>query len=341
MTMISPAEKPKILLLGEIDHAHDTWQRLSNIGELVTPQATNRAEFLQECRDGKLDGVRVAYRTFSSVSITGLIDQEVVDALPKSMEFLAHCGSGYDQVDVAACSARSPPLRVSNVPTAVDESTADVALFLIIGALRNFNAGMQNLRAGKWKGYPEPIALGHDPQGKILGILGMGGIGRNLKKKAEAFGMTVIYHNRKKLSEELAGGAQYVSFDELLAQSDVISLNLPLNKNTRHIISHAEFAKMKTGVIIVNTARGPVLDEEALVMALDSGKVTSAGLDVFENEPKVHPGLIQNPNVILIPHMGTWSIETQTGMEEWAISNVRQAVETGKLKSPVPEQAEL
>ncbi|KAK2873249.1 hypothetical protein FQN49_002483 [Arthroderma sp. PD_2] len=338
---MTSAGKPKILLLGEIDHAHGAWQSLSDIGELVTPKATNRAEFLQECHDGKLDGVRAAYRTFASVSITGLIDQEVVDALPKSLEFLAHCGSGYDQVDVAACSARSPPLRVSNVPTAVDESTADVSMFLIIGALRNFNAGMQALREGKWRGSPQTIALGHDPQGKVLGVLGMGGIGRNLKKKAEAFGMSVIYHNRRELSEELAGGAKYVSFDELLTQSDIISLNLPLNENTRHIISHAEFAKMKTGVIIVNTARGPVLDEEALVMALDSGKVTSAGLDVFENEPKIHPGLMQNPNVILVPHMGTWSVETQTGMEEWAISNVRQAVETGKLRTPVPEQAQI
>jgi D-3-phosphoglycerate dehydrogenase len=169
----------------------------------------------------------------------------------------------------------------------------------------------------------------------------MGGIGRNLKKKAEAFGMRVIYHNRRQLSEELAAGAEYVTFDELLAKSDVISLNLPLNKHTRHIISKAEFEKMKDGVVIVNTARGAVMDEEALVQALDSGKVYSAGLDVFEEEPKVHPGLIRNPNVLLVPHMGTWTVETQTAMEEWAIENVRLAIETGKLKSPVPEQADL
>jgi D-3-phosphoglycerate dehydrogenase len=137
-------------------------------------------------------------------------------------------GAGYDQVDVHACSQRNPPLRVSNVPTAVDDATADVNMFLIIGALRNFNAGMHALREGKWRGVPAP-RLGHDPEGKVLGILGMGGIGRNLKRKAEAFGMKIIYHNRRKLSEELAAGAEYVSFDELLAQSDVISLNLPLN----------------------------------------------------------------------------------------------------------------
>lgn len=211
----------------------------------------------------------------------------------------------------------------------MDDATADVNMFLIIGALRNFNAGMQALREGKWRGQPLP-ALGHDPEGKVLGILGMGGIGRNLKKKAEAFGMRVIYHNRRRLSEELAAGAEYVTFDELLAKSDVISLNLPLNvrfpillltilwviltlekKHTRHIISKAEFEKMKDGVVIVNTARGAVMDEEALVQALDSGKVYSAGLDVFEEEPKVHPGLIRNPNVLLVPHMGTWTVEVR------------------------------
>jgi glyoxylate reductase len=218
------------------------------------------------------------------------------------------------------------------VPTAVDDATADVNMFLILGALRNFNAGMHALREGKWRGQPAP-SFGHDPQGKTLGILGMGGIGRNLKKKAEAFGMKVIYHNRRKLNEELSGGAQYVTFDELLSTSDVLSLNLPLNvcdtcqlfgkfyeaerhrtltweqKHTRHIISKAEFDKMKDGVVVVNTARGAVMDEAALVDALDSGKVFSAGLDVFEEEPKIHPGLIRNPNVLLVPHMGTWTIE--------------------------------
>lgn len=338
--MVSTETRPKILLLGKIHHAQKTWEALSELGELVQPAATNRAEFIQECQDGKLDGVVAAYRTFASAKITGLVDEELVNALPKSLKFLAHCGAGYDQVDVHACSARNPPIHVSNVPTAVDDATADTTMFLILGALRNFNTGMQALREGKWIGQPAP-ALGHDPQGKVLGILGMGGIGRNLKKKAEVFGMRVIYHNRRELSEELSGGAEYVTFDELLGRSDVISLNLPLNKNTRHIIGKPEFAKMKDGVVVVNSARGAVMDEAALVEALDSGKVLSAGLDVFEEEPKVHPGLIRNPNVILVPHMGTYTVETLTAMEEWAISNVRLGIEAGKLKSPVPEQEKL
>jgi len=196
---------------------------------------------------------------------------------------------------------------------------------------------MMALRNGHFMGSPPP-PLGHDPQGKVLGILGMGGIGRNLMKKAAAFGMTTQYHNRSKLSEELSGGAKHVSFDKLLATSDVLSLNLPLNQHTHHIISTKEFEKMKDGIVIVNTARGAVMDEAALVRALDSGRVWSCGLDVFEEEPRIHPGLVANPHVMLLPHMGTWTIETQAKMEVWCIENVRSAVEKGVLKSPVPEQ---
>ncbi|KAJ5343871.1 hypothetical protein N7541_008578 [Penicillium brevicompactum] len=332
--------KPKVLLIGNIDHAQKAWIALGASAELIESTATQRTEFIQECKDGKFDGVIALYRSIPSVPLTGVFDEELLNVLPKSLRFIAHCGAGYDQIDVHACSARSPPIRVSNVPTAVDNATADVNMFLILGALRNFNTGMNALRQGKWRGQPAP-PLGHDPQGKTLGILGMGGIGRNLKKKAEAFGMKVVYHNRRELGDELAAGAQYVSFDELLSTSDVISLNLPLNKNTRHIISKAEFAKMKDGVVVVNTARGAVMDEAALVEALDSGKVFSAGLDVYEEEPKIHPGLLSNQNVILVPHMGTWTSETMLSMEEWTIDNIRAALETGSLKSPVPEQAGL
>ncbi|KAJ5138604.1 uncharacterized protein N7515_003452 [Penicillium bovifimosum] len=338
--MGSTSPMPKVLKLGNIDHAQAAWTALGEVAELVEPAATDRADFIQECKDGKLDGVVAIYRTIGSLAQTGLVDEELLKALPSSLRYIAHCGAGYDQIDVHACSARNPPVRVSNVPTAVDDATADVNMFLILGALRNFNTGMNALRKGQWRGLPAP-PLGHDPQGKVLGILGMGGIGRNLKKKAEVFGMKVIYHNRRKLSDELSGGAQYVSFDELLSTSDVVSLNLPLNKNTRHIIGKAEFAKMKDGVVVVNTARGAVMDEAALVDALNRGKVFSAGLDVFENEPYIHPGLLKNQNVILVPHMGTWTSETMLAMEEWAIDNIRMALEVGKLKSPVPEQVDL
>ncbi|KAI5819665.1 D-isomer specific 2-hydroxyacid dehydrogenase [Pyronema omphalodes] len=331
--------QPKILLLGEITHAKKEWSALSSLGELITPKSNNRQDFINEAKGGAFDGTVAAFRTFQSIGITGRIDEELVAALPKSLRFLCHNGAGYDQIDISACTSRG--ILVSNVPTAVDDATADVNLFLIIGALRGFNRGMTSLRRNAWlkdaSGNPHP--LGHDPQEKVLGILGMGGIGRALKKRTDALGMKTIYHNRNKLSPELEDGAEWVSFDELLKRADVLSLNLPLNANTRHIINKEAFEKMKDGVVIVNTARGGVMDEAALVDALNSGKVASVGLDVYEDEPNVHPGLVANEAVMLVPHMGTYTYETQYKMECWAIDNVRMAVGEGKLKSIVPEQA--
>ncbi len=198
------------------------------MAEVITPKAQSRAEFITECRSGRLDGVQVAFRTFDSVTVTGKIDAELVAQLPRSLRFICHNGAGYDQIDVAACSARD--IRVSNTPTAVDDATADMGMFLVLGTLRNLSVSMTNLRNGEWRGKTPP-ALGHDPQGKVLGILGMGGIGRNMAKKALAFGMKIRYYNRTRLSEsvEVELQAEYVSFSTLLAGSDVLSLNLPLN----------------------------------------------------------------------------------------------------------------
>ncbi|OAQ87332.1 glyoxylate reductase [Purpureocillium lilacinum] len=334
------ADKPKVLLLGEIEHAHDAWVSIADIAHVLRPQSSNRADFIAECKSGALDGVVAAYRTFASAQVTGRIDGELLDALPSSFRYLCHNGAGYDQIDVPACTQRN--VRVSNTPTAVDDATADTAIWLLLGALRNLPASMAALRAGTWRNGPDgrPLALGHDPQGKVLGILGMGGIGRNLAAKARAFGMRIRYHNRSRLSADAEDGAEYVDFETLLRESDVLSLNLPLNPRTRHVISTPQFAIMKSGIVIVNTARGAVMDEAALVDALASGRVTSAGLDVYENEPQIHPGLLANPNVLLVPHMGTWTLETETKMEEWAIDNVRMAVTEGKLKSIRKEDEE-
>lgn len=202
----------------------------------MTATSTNRTDFLQEASSGAFEGCIAAYRTFDSFEVTGKIDAELLDALPRSLRFICHNGAGYDQVDIQACTARG--IRVSNTPTAVDDATADLGIFLMLGALRNLPAGMAALRAGEWRGV-NPPALGHDPQGKVLGILGMGGIGRNMAKKALAFGMKIRYHNRTRLDpaveEELE--AEYVDFDRLLAESDVLSLNLPLNVREIYAIS--------------------------------------------------------------------------------------------------------
>ncbi|KAI1504513.1 D-isomer specific 2-hydroxyacid dehydrogenase [Biscogniauxia marginata] len=336
-------DRPKVLLLGKIEHAHDTWASIGRLADVVTPRATNRADFLRECRSGALDGISVAYRTFESVSVTGRVDAELLSALPRTLRFVCHNGAGYDSVDVPACDARG--VLVSNAPTAVDDSTADLGIFLMLGAMRNLNPGMRSLREGRWRGEGGALpALGHDPQGKVLGILGMGGIGRNVARRAaRAFGMRIRYHNRARLAPEVEAecAAEYVGFEELLRSSDVLSLNLPLNSQTHHLISDAQFAQMKPGVVIVNTARGAVMDEAALVSALRSGRVGGAGLDVYEDEPRVHPGLVADPRVLLVPHMGTWTVETQTKMEEWTMSNVRAALERGTLRSVVPEQRDM
>jgi glyoxylate reductase len=332
--------RPAVLLLGKIDHALAEWSALSAHADLLNPKSTNRAAFLTECRSGTFNNVVAAYRTFSSASITGPWDTELLSALPPSWRFLCHVGAGYDAIDVTACAARTPPLLVSNVPDPVNDATADTAIWLMLGALRGFNPCMSSLRAGRWRDNPAP-PMGHDPQGKVLGILGMGGIGRNMARKAAAFGMTTIYHNRRPLETELADGAEYVSFEELLRRADVLSLNLPLNAKTRHIISRRELRLMKRSAVLVNTARGAVVDEAALVEALDEGLIAGAGLDVFEDEPRVHQGLLDNEKVMLLPHCGTYTFETMHKMEAWAIENVRLALTEDQLKSPVPEHKDL
>ncbi|KAF5616363.1 d-3-phosphoglycerate dehydrogenase [Fusarium sp. NRRL 25303] len=322
------ANKPKVLFLGSIKQYR----------EPVYPKSNQRSAFIEETKSGAFDGVKAIYGTNKSVGITGPFDAELLDILPKSLKFICHNGAGYDPIHVSECTSRG--ILVSNTPTAVDDATADITIFLLIGALRNISSSIFTLREGTWRGTPPP-SLGHDPQGKVLGILGMGGIGRNVARKARAFGMTVRYHNRSRLSPDLEDGAEYVDFETLLKDSDVLSLNLPLNPKTRHTIGKPQFDIMKRGIVIVNTARGAVMDEAALVEALESGQVASAGLDVFENEPEVQPGLLKNKNVLLVPHMGTWTVETERLMETWAMDNVRLAVTEGKLKSIVSEQKYL
>lgn len=206
----------------------------------------------------------------------------------------------------------------------------------MLGALRRVSTPFLNVRQGNWRG--KNFGLGHDPKNKVLGILGMGGIGSAVATRAKAFGMSIQYHNRNRLPEEKEQGAKYVSFEELIKTSDVLSLNLALNASTRHIISKPQFDQMKDGVVIVNTARGPIIDEAALVQALNSGKVFSAGLDVFEEEPKIHPGLLENENAVLLPHIGTATWETQKEMEILVLDNLRSAVEGKGLLTQVPEQ---
>ncbi|KAH1627253.1 hypothetical protein KXX21_002488 [Aspergillus fumigatus] len=327
---------PSALLIGAITHARKEWKDLSSILTLKEFPEGTRDEFIRNCKDGQYDDVVVIYRSNASTKFTGPFDAELLSVLPKSLKYICHNGAGYDNIDIPACSEKG--IAVSSTPVAVNHATADVGIFLMIGALRQAYIPLSALRAGQWQG---KTTLGHDPQGKVLGILGMGGIGREMANRARAFGMKIQYHNRSRLSPELEGDAQYVSFDELLANADVLSLNLALNAKTRHIIGEKEFQKMKDGVVIVNTARGALIDEKALVAALDSGKVMSAGLDVYENEPEIEPGLVNNSRVMLLPHIGTATYETQKEMELLVLNNLRSAVEKGEMITLVPEQKDI
>ncbi|EPY53274.1 hydroxyacid dehydrogenase [Schizosaccharomyces cryophilus OY26] len=333
--MPSSSTKPSILLVGSLRHAFKEWKSLNEYADLKVFCDESREVFYERCKT-EFQNVKAILRTYNSKFFMGVFDEDVIQHLPSSVKYICHVGAGYETVNVDACSKRG--IRVANCPVAVDDATADTAIFLMIGAFRRFNKGLFSLRDGHWSLNNQPS---HDPEGKTLGILGMGGIGRTVAKRARAFDMNIIYYNRRPLSEKDAAGAKYVQFDQLLTESDVLYLSLPLNKHTYHIIGKDEFKKMKRGIVIVNTARGPVMDEEALVDALKEGIVYSAGLDVFEHEPQVHPGLIENPDVILLPHLGTNSLETQHKMEAFSIENMKSGVLHDKLISPVPEQREM
>ncbi|KAF4547407.1 D-isomer specific 2-hydroxyacid dehydrogenase-like protein 3 [Elsinoe fawcettii] len=327
-------KKPAALLVGQITHANKEWEEFGKDVELIEYRTGDRSTFISNLKSGQYSNVTYLYRSNESASVTGPFDAELISHLPPSLKYIVHNGAGYNGVDIPALTARN--IAFSSTPIAVDDATADVALFLMLGALRRVTVPFNAVRKGEWRG--RDFDLGHDPKKKVLGILGMGGIGRAVAQRARAFGMRIQYHNRSRLDKELEGDAEYVSFEDLLATSDVISLNLALNPSTTHIIGEKEFGKMKNGVVIVNTARGPIIDEAALVEALDSGKVFSAGLDVFEEEPKIHPGLLKNERAVLLPHIGTATWESQKDMELLVLENLRSAIDGKGLITQIPEQ---
>ncbi|BFZ55284.1 glyoxylate reductase [Savitreella phatthalungensis] len=332
------SNRPQVLCIGGIRHARDKWQALGEHADLLeAPLDMTREQFISLCSTD-YKNITAIYRTNFTTN-TGRFDQELVSHLPQTLRFIGHNGAGYDNVDPPALLERK--ILLGNVSGAVDAPTADIAFWLMLGALRNLGSASALAREGRWRGERGEWALGHDPEGKTLGILGMGGIGRALAKRAAAFDMRVIYHNRNKLPEGEAADAQYVSFDDLLSQSDVLSLNLPLNPSTRHIISTDELAKCKRGVVIVNTARGPVLDEEAVVAALGSGQVGNVGLDVFEREPEIHLELLKNPRTLILPHCGTSSHESMYNMEAFTLQNLQTALTNGTMPNLIPQLAPL
>jgi glyoxylate reductase len=250
------------------------------------------------------------------------VDAALLDAAGSQVAVVANVAVGYDNVDVPELIDRG--IIFTNTPGVLTEATADIAFALILMSTRRLAEGDRMIRAGGTWSWSMSFMLGNGIQGKTLGIVGMGKIGAATARRARPFGMEIAYTGRRRAPAALDAelGASYIeSLDDLLATSDVVSLHCPLNEDTRHLIDARRLALMKPTAHLINTTRGPVVDEAALAEALAAGTIAGAGLDVFEHEPKVHPGLIPLENVTLIPHLGSATIETRTAMGVLAARN--------------------
>jgi len=264
------------------------------------------------------------------------VDGELLDAAGPQLRCVCNVAVGVDNVDLAAAARRG--IAVTNTPGVLDDATADLAIGLILAATRRLGEGERLIRSGRPWVWRMDFMLGHDLRGKRLGVVGLGAIGSLVAQRARAFGMTIAYCNRHEAPSEVTEplGAERLELAELLASADVVSLNCPLTERTRHLIGAAELRAMKPTATLVNTARGPVVDEAALVEALRAGEIAAAALDVFEHEPEVHPGLLELENVVLVPHLGSATIETRTAMAELAARNAVAALRGEPLPTPVP-----
>jgi glyoxylate reductase len=279
-----------------------------------------------------IDAVRGVSGILSTA--TEKVDGEVMDAASEALRVIANMAVGYDNVDVEAAAERG--VVVTNTPGVLDETTADVAFMLLLAAARRLGEGERLLRAGRWEWWGPKQLMGRDIWGKRLGILGLGRIGQAVARRAKGFGMDVLYYNRSRKEEaEQELGARYMDLDELLETADFVSVHTPLTDETYHLIGPKELGRMKLTAILVNTSRGPVVDEGALAEALAGGRIFAAGLDVYEEEPVVHPKLLELENVVLAPHIGSASIETRDKMAALAAENIVAVLSGQEPKTPV------
>lgn len=257
-------------------------------------------------------------------TVTDRIDADLIAQAGPDLGLIASFGAGVDHIDLAAARARG--IIVTNTPGVFTDDTADLTMALIIGVPRRLREGTALIRRSEWTGWAPSALLGRKLGGKVLGIVGMGRIGQAVAHRARAFGLRIIYHSRHRLPQavETMFGAEYVpDLDELLAQSDIVTLHCPATEETRGMIDARRIATMKAGATLVNTARADLIDYEAMIAALESGHLGGAGLDVFPEEPKVDARLVALPNVIAQPHIGSATIEGREASGEKVIANIR------------------
>ncbi|AMW32466.1 glyoxylate reductase [Fervidobacterium changbaicum] len=268
------------------------------------------------------------------------IDAEFINNLERT-KIIANYAVGYNNIDVEAATKKG--IFVTHTPGVLTEATADIAFALILAVARRIVEADKFVREGNFVGWKPKLFLGYDLYGKTLGIIGMGRIGQAVARRALGFGMRIVYFNRHRLPEEIERqyNAEYVDLDSLIETSDFISIHTPLTKETYHLIDANRIAKMKSNAILINTARGPVVDEKALYEALKERKIAGAGFDVYENEPQLTPGLEKLDNVVLLPHIGSATYETRDRMSEMVALNVIYALEGKIPPNLVPEQKSI
>ncbi|WP_323040434.1 D-glycerate dehydrogenase [Gemmobacter sp.] len=256
--------------------------------------------------------------------VTDQIDANLLAQAGDKLRLIANYGAGVDHIDVA--TARQRGILVSNTPGVLSDDTADMAMALILGVLRKVPQGMAEMASGNWQGWSPMANLGHRVGGRRLGILGMGRTGLAVARRARAFGMQIHYHNRRRLRPEVEAEVEatyWESLDQMLARVDVLSINCPHTPSTFHLLNSRRLRLMKPTAVIVNTSRGEVIDENALVRALKGGEIAGAGLDVYEHGTEINPALRELPGVVLLPHMGSATTEGRVEMGEKVILNIK------------------
>lgn len=267
----------------------------------------------------------VAGRDALVTMLTELVDAELLAAAGPRLKIVANHAVGFDNVNLADCTQAG--VLATNTPDVLTETTADTAFTLLMTAARRVGEGERFLRSGRQWIWGPLMMLGQDVHHKTIGIVGFGRIGQAVARRAKGFGMRVIYADAVQLPAEVEDGATRVPLEELLEEADFVSIHTNLTDETRHLFGHDEFKRMKPTAVLVNTSRGPVVDEAALADALEAGELFAAGLDVFEREPDVHPKLLELENVVVIPHLGSATVDTRNAMGHLVVDNVFAALD--------------
>jgi glyoxylate reductase len=300
------------------------------VSALLPGDAVDRLRELYDVVVGRGFGDGEAWVTL----LTDRIDAARLAAAPR-LKIVANVAVGVDNIDLDACASRG--IVVSNTPGVLTEATADLAFGLILAATRRIAEGDRLVRANEWTGWTPALLMGARVHGAALGVVGFGRIGQAMARRARGFGMPVYYTQRTRLAPDLerALGATFAPLDDMLAMSDIVSLHCPLTAETRKLLSGERLSRMKQGSVLVNTSRGPIVDEIALAAVLERGPLCAAGLDVYENEPHVHPALLARPNVVLTPHIASADRPTREAMARMAAENVLAVLRGGKALNPV------